>query len=247
METKTPRKRDRSPEYPAASLRAAVEYVRRLYDQDRQNWTQAEVAVKHLGYSSLNGASRTTLSALRKFGLIEYRGGDLRVSDAAMRILLPHSDDEKASTLLECLLSPKIYAWVSEQYPDWELPSDETVNARLIRDLDFNPGATKGFLSDLRESIEFVRHSGGLKPATFESPQDSATRAPEKQPRHDEDVRVAATTGHRLSIPGQAWFVWLPDAMSPSEAKVMKRWVEMVLKPNLDFIANVEADLSEEA
>lgn len=240
------RKIDRSPEYPASSLKTCIEQVRRLYDQDRQNWTSTEVAARHLGYKSLNGTSRTSISAIKKFGLIEYRGGDLRVSDLAMRVLVPKEDSERAFALDQALVGPKLYAWVLDEYPNWDLPSDDTLHARLVRDLHFNAGSTKGLLADLRESIEFVRASGGLQPqarGTLSNdsrpdgrPQEH-TATPERKGSEDE----ALTVGHKLSIPGQAWYVWLPDDMRPVDAKRMKSWVENVLLANLRFLAEEDS------
>lgn len=43
--------------------------------------------------------------------------------------------------------------------------------------------------------------------------------------------------GHRLSVPGSAWYVWMPDDLSPSDAARMQSWVNFVLVPQLKFIA----------
>ena len=232
--------RERSPDYPAVSLPVAIELVRKIYDRDRRSWTTSATAAAHLGYSSLNGKSRTVLSALKKYGLIEYRGGDLRVTDAAMEILVPKSDDEKAVAISRAMALPKAYQWIIEEYPGWELPSDDTLRARLIRDRGFQPGAVSGFVSDLREGLTYAK---SFDTATF-SEESAGEQAPgEAAIRDEEDARPAATSmargepGHRLSVPGSAWYVWMPDDLSPSDAARMQSWVNFVLVPQLKFIA----------
>lgn len=249
MSTTTPaekRKRERSPEYPAESLKRCVELAQKLYERDRQSWTTSETAVKHLGYNTLNGKSRTTLSAIRKFGLIEYRGGDLRVTELAMRILVPKNPAEKTAALQEALLQPKLYQWFLEEFPGWDLPSDETMRARLIRDREFNPSAVKGILEDLKTSVEYVRDAGGLavgEPAELDgTPSEAVPEAAGPASVRDKEsagaVRfVPPSGGHKLSVPGATWFVWLPDDMSPEDAKRMRDWITMVLTPQINFIA----------
>src|SRR5688500_404986 len=59
--------------YPTMPLKEAVDKARLIYEADGRRGSDRETAVKHMGYSSLGGASRAALSTLRKFGLVEYR------------------------------------------------------------------------------------------------------------------------------------------------------------------------------
>lgn len=259
MSTTTPaekRKRERSPEYPAESLKRCVELAQKLYERDRQSWTTSETAVKHLGYNSLNGKSRTTLSAIRKFGLIEYRGGDLRVTELAMRILVPKNPAEKVAALQEALLQPKLYQWFLDEFPGWDLPSEETLRARLIRDREFNPSAVKGVIEDLKASVEYVRDAGGLSRVETPEPDDEAVPTvkegsvsiPQRDKPESGAARVVVPSGgHKLSVPGATWFVWLPDDMSPEDAKRMRDWITMVLTPQINFIAGDQGGQSPRA
>lgn len=240
------RKRERSPEYPAESLKRCIELAQKLYERDRQSWTPNQTAVTHLGYNSLNGKSRTVLSAIKKFGLIEYRGRDLRVTDLAMRILVPKNPAEKVAALQEALLQPKLYQWFLDEFPGWDLPSDETLRARLIRDREFNPSAVKGVIDDLKASVEYVRDAGGLSRVEASEPDDEAVPIAKEgsvTSRHRDKSESGAahvdvtSGGHKLSVPGAKWFVWLPDDMVPKDAKKMLQWITMVLTPQINFIA----------
>lgn len=241
--------RDRSPEYPAISLKQAVENTRKLYEKDRQSWTASEIAAKHLGYSGLSGSSRTTLSAMKKFGLIEYKGGDLKVSDFAMGLILPTNPEESAETLLKALTLPRIYGELLEEYPDWNLPSDETMEARLIRDKKFNPSAVKAFIRDLKESIEFANARGRIQNSSFTT-EDSEPVFPNPintglDTHVDKTAKAPEPKGSSssmLGIPGADWFVSLPQTMDTKDAKKMLKWVKVVLIPQLEFLSLDEED-----
>src|ERR1700712_5719142 len=79
--------RSRSPSYPQIGLREAVQRVKSVYDRDYRNVLTREVAAERLGYSGLNGKSLAVLAALGRFGLVEGRGDEVRVTDLAARIL----------------------------------------------------------------------------------------------------------------------------------------------------------------
>jgi hypothetical protein len=61
--------RQRSPNYPAIGLRAAIEKVRLLYDADKKAGAPIDVALSHMGFSKRHGQAMTILSALKKFRL----------------------------------------------------------------------------------------------------------------------------------------------------------------------------------
>src|SRR5258708_6197968 len=75
----------RSPAYPTIGLKEAIDGVSRIYKEDYQNPIPRELAARHMGYNSLNGKSLGALSALLKYGLLEGRGNETRVSDLAVR------------------------------------------------------------------------------------------------------------------------------------------------------------------
>jgi hypothetical protein len=72
--------------------------------------------------------------------LVEYVGssGNLQVklSDLAKRIILPLNKEERATAVWEALSPPAINGEVLAKYPNWDLPSDETLPARLVREND---------------------------------------------------------------------------------------------------------------
>ena len=152
-------KRHRSPSYPPLSLREAVDRVERLYNEIGAHPTSREVVAKGLGYSGISGASATTIGALNKFGLIEGRGDEIRVSDRAMAILHPHTPEERITALKEAAMEPELFREIGERFPG-KPPSDDLLKNYLIRN-KFLPQAVDAAIFAYRETIEFVQSLGG--------------------------------------------------------------------------------------
>ena len=146
--------RIRSPNYPAFSLKEAIERIGTLYKEVQRNPAPREVIAKGLGYNSLNGASATAISALNKYGLLEGRGDDLRVSDRAMSILHPHTTAERLAAIKAAAVEPRLFAELAERFSGG-VPNDELVKNYLLRN-GFALSAVTAAVLAYKETSEFV-------------------------------------------------------------------------------------------
>jgi hypothetical protein len=148
----------RSPAYPAIDLGEAIERAKALYDQDKTAVVAMDTAAKHIGFAKAHGQALMFLSALRKFGLVEYPSdGKVVVTRRAVEILtFPNGHERKLRAMQEAALNPAIYSELLEKYKDSGLPSDEAISAELVSDRGFNPSAVGAFLRDFRESLEYA-------------------------------------------------------------------------------------------
>lgn len=248
-----PTKKIKSREYPAIDLRKAVDLARRIYEKDR--WSEAPVAVsvRHLGYGGLNGNSRGALSALKKYGLVDYLGtGDnlrIKLSDLSKRIFTPVSENETAEAIWEALCLPQINADVLEKYPNWQLPSQETFANVLERDFRMQHGAAQSYITDLYESLEFARTykrdevqanlvDVDLVTPTLESNSGSAKRASKTESQAPEGTI-------RVQMPGSPTCMLLPEKLEPREARRILKWLQTVVTPTIEFAADHEDDVAE--
>ena len=147
--------KSRSPNYPSMSLPDAIDKARDVYRADYLNEMPVEVVVQHMGYSSLNGASLSAMSALKKYGLLEGRGDTTHVSKEAQLILeeMPGADD----AIREMAFRPSLWAEIRENYSG-KKPSTANLRAFLLG-RGFNPKkvdlvaklyfATMDFVEDL--------------------------------------------------------------------------------------------------
>jgi hypothetical protein len=146
---------DRSPNYPIISLADAVGRVQLVYEKERQNRADKMVIAKDLGYGSLNGLSRSIISALVKFGLLTEDGDQLKVSMDALDILL-HSagSPERVAALQRAAYLPPLFSELRATF-DGSLPSDENLRAHLVK-RGFNPNTVANVIKSYRDTVLFV-------------------------------------------------------------------------------------------
>lgn len=165
-------KRVRSPNYPALSLPDALERVQMIYRNQHTHAAPREVVVKSMGYTGINGASATAISALHKYGLLERAGDEVKISDRAMRYLHPNDPDERPTAIREAALEPVLFQELAEKFPG-RLPNEEVLRNYLIRN-GFSPGAVSGVILAYRETMDLVdREGGGHEPAQSQAPSES--------------------------------------------------------------------------
>ena len=198
-------KKHRSPSYPQMSIREAVERVGRLYQAIGAHPTSREVVAKGLGYSSLSGTSATAISTLNKYGLLEGRGDEVRVSDRAMAILHPHSDEEKQEALRAAATEPELFRELAGRFPG-RAPNDELIRNYLLRN-KFSPQAVEATILAYKETIEFVggfsahydlaSNSGKEADAMDRQHNSQEPRKPTPPPSLPQEGEVVATYGNK--------------------------------------------------
>lgn len=147
--------RVRSPNYPAMSLATAIDRVRTIQKAEGKNGIPREAIANILGFSGLNGASATVVSAIGKYGLLEGAGdGESRVSDLAVRILYPESEEDRRAALSDAATRPVLFREIKEKWPD-RPPSDENLRSFLVRK-GFGQGALDSVIRFYRETIDIV-------------------------------------------------------------------------------------------
>lgn len=158
----------RAPNCPSLSLAVAIEKVERVYCVEGKNTFNGEAVVKHIGYNGLNGASRRSLGALRSYGLICGRGGDLRVSDDAVVIIADaQSPDqsERQDSLRNCLKFNRVFADLVDQFGQGSTLL--TLTSYLQKQYGFKPNAAKRTAKVYKDSVTLI-HWGqtGTDPVT---------------------------------------------------------------------------------
>jgi hypothetical protein len=169
-------KRIRSPNYPFLSLPAAIDRVSALYTAQHTHAAPRQVIVKGMGYNTLNGASASAISALHKYGLLEGRGEEWRVSERALRILHPHSPQERAEAIREAASDPPLFSELAEKFPG-RFPSEDLLRNYLIR-RGFAPGAVTTVMTAYRETSEMVERETQGHDSRRETTQQESSMEP---------------------------------------------------------------------
>jgi hypothetical protein len=149
----------RSPNYPAYGLAETIEMAKAIWSKEERTIVSPEVAVKALGYQSLNGTARTKLASLRKFGLLEeVKNGGVRISDLAMKLIHHEADSvEYRDGIKEAALKPALY---QEVYASHAKASDDAIRAFLKVKKAFSESGARQFVEAFRETLKLANLNG---------------------------------------------------------------------------------------
>jgi hypothetical protein len=163
-------KRIRSPNYPALSLPEALNRVTALYRAIHTHAAPRDVVAKGMGYTSLNGASATAISALHKYGLLERFGDEVKVSERALSILHPHTPQERVAAITAAAGEPALFAELAERFPG-TMPNEELLRNYLVRK-GFAPGAIGPVIAAYRDTSDMVVTEG----RGYDSPESTVVQ-----------------------------------------------------------------------
>ncbi|PTS82601.1 hypothetical protein DBR17_08860 [Sphingomonas sp. HMWF008] len=226
----------RSPSYPAIGLKEAIEKADAVYRNDYQNQVPRAVAAKHMGYASLNGKSLGVLSALLKFGLLEGRGDNTRVSDLALRIIA-HSpgEPERADAIREASTRPELFTELDKRYPDGK-GSDAAIRSYLLTQ-KFIPQAAESALRSYRETKTLVEtECAAYDSAQPDAPDDMQTTldpSPLTSSPHPASPTTPVGEGFRRAIfdlsEGEV-VITFPEEMSPESVGDLHDYLATFMK-----------------
>ena len=242
----TDKKRQRSPNYPAVGLRNAVERAKKLYDADGKPGSSPAAAFSHIGFTSGHGQAQAVLAGLKKFGLLEDKGGRVVPTKGAIDVFEYAADhDRHKAALREMALKPAIYLQLVKTFQEHSrLPSDASLKPELITDKGFNPKAVDGFLADFRDSLTYAGLLEGndlkLSGVELDSPEDVVLLDRTSKSVKDSKPLAANTGKPAVSIGTTAQTMKLPVTL-PS---LRVAWFEVPFPLNeLDF-ASLSAALT---
>lgn len=156
---KTAINKTRSPSYPAIGLKEAIERVGMLYEKAQRTSVIDRAAVGAMGYGALSGAARVLLSALRKYGLIEGQGKNVRVSELALRILVhPEGSEDRNAAIRAAAFKPDIF---KELAPSYARVADDMLRAYLLSERKFSRVGAEQFIPAFRETLALVARLDG--------------------------------------------------------------------------------------
>jgi len=251
--------RVRSPNYPSLSLPSAIDAARKIYDKEHTHKADPEVMAKALGYSGMNGASATALSALKKYGLLLDEGKQLKISSDALTILVDPKDSvERAKLIVKAAFSPQLFSDLNEQYGE-TVPSDENMRAYLLKRA-FSPSTVDAPIRAYRETMELVSEVKKLYDQTAQGQemqddplaseqQREPTRnpgggAPSKQYQSSVNPSMRQDV---FSIEEGAVTIEWPAALSVESLKDIEDWLTIVKRKISRSVQKPEADGKPEA
>lgn len=239
-------KRNRSPNYPAISLKVSMDYLDKLYAHANRHWVPVSSAIQEAwGFAEGSTHGNQIVAAIKSFGLIDTQGsGDkrqLRITDSGAKIQLGHSD--RPNLLKAAALSPTVHGEVWEVYKEsGSLPPDATLRQYLMFDRPgaaFTDNAVGAFIDEIKETFGFAGVIGDGIMADEEDDPDS-----EHEGHHAGNPPSEWEIGRKPKLPaagagmtqatfpldeGQAVVQW-PEKLSKDSYDTLKDWIELVLR-----------------
>ena len=146
----------RAPRSPSISLPDAILKIELIYNNEGKSSFDDIVAVNHMGYKGLNGASRRILGAVRGYGLMEGRG-DLTITDDAITIIadkdMPDQSDRNDS-LLRAIKHNSVFNDLYERFKNNS--STLNVSSYLQKTHGFKPASAMKAAQIYKDSIALV-------------------------------------------------------------------------------------------
>lgn len=228
--------KSRSPDYPAIGLREGIERVRRVYESGiYRSPVSKQVFAEHMGYKSLSGASLPVLSALSKYGLIEGRANDTRISEMGVAIIAhPPGDPERARAIRDAASRPELFAELDARYEGGRT-TDQAIRGYLLT-RGFIPPAADTAIRAYRETKTLVDE----EPAAHNDAAQIDSRPQVEQRQTEPVTRAPADTApgmarqqiERAQFPLQEGLatVELPRNLSEDSYQELVEWMRVVLR-----------------
>lgn len=249
----------RSPNYPRIGLKEAVEAIGKVWTKDGRNRITLDAVLRHLGYTSNNGAAQGTVSSLRKYGLLSDGEGRMWVSDLAVDVLEGQNNPEVyRSAIQKAAFRPTLFQELRRTFPD-SIPSADALRFHLIKQ-GFNSDAASKAATTFRETMELVTAAGGVyngrsapgsNAEVVDSVEGQSLAADPILPQYRERPGMAlnptapvvqAAQPRPQLAPPQAGF--RQDVFSLAEGEAVLRWPESLSKESYeDFKAWLELEL----
>jgi hypothetical protein len=200
----------RSPRYPNIPLGEAIIKAKAIYHKEHMSPLSPAVAAEAMGYSGINGSSLKTISALRKYGLLEGRGDDVRISKDAQTLVIDDMDSpDFRAAVRRCALNPELFSELRRQFPG---QASERNIAVFLEKQGFKPDAAALTAKNFKDTMALVPvESEGYNSGEETEPEpamQTAARpetarhptAPPPGPPPEGDKPVFMLQGERLSI-----------------------------------------------
>src|SRR5437016_816769 len=128
----------RSVNYPFITLEVAIKRAKALWESVGKNLVPIATAASLWDYNEKSSGVRSTVSALKQYGLIVDEGdGDnrqIRLSDRGLDLAIETTTPKKREiSIRRAVLSPKIYQEILARFPDGLPNADSAIASYLLR------------------------------------------------------------------------------------------------------------------
>jgi hypothetical protein len=152
----------RSVNYPFITLEEAIKRARSLWNHVGKNLVPIHATGAFWGYAEKSSGLRSTVSALKQYGLVQDVGDgedrQIRLTDRALDILIePPDSPKRMNAIRQAALAPKIYAEILARFSEGIPAADSVISSYLLREKDFNRKTVDSFIADFRANFKLAK------------------------------------------------------------------------------------------
>lgn len=226
-------KRHRNPRFPKLTLQDAVSRIEKLHEVFGKTPAPALTLAEELGYTSLSGTSRTTLSSLSFYGLLERVGNDHCVSGLARRIVRPVSESDKLNALSQASTTPALLKTISTEYR--HLSERPLINMLIHKTEKLDEAGAKNLSGIWEKNLAYLEghRSNGLDEEDENGSDTSDETEPETgiksdpPPTNQQPQRPAMTTAQdSIIIPFGTKLAQFPQGIGQDGYKALSQALE---------------------
>lgn len=227
------KRRERSSAYPNVNIARCIEFAEKIFNKGGRHILQ-DVAAKEMNYSKKDVGPFLALRAATKyFGLVEYEGDYISVSENYINVLLEKSDVRKKEFIRQAVLRPALYAKLFDTYGGKQLPGEQDLATRLYIDKIY--GITRDASIDAaRVFIESVKYAGLLDennyllhPALEKVQEHEALKS--KEEIADEKKQASSLDRYEFTLEtGDKILLALPPTLSTKDKDRLKRLIDLI-------------------
>lgn len=145
---------ERSPRYPNMSLGEAISRAKAIYEREHMSMMTPAVVAEAMGYKGVNGASLKSISALKRYGLLEGRGDDVRLTKDAQVLIIDSPDSpDYQQAIRRAATAPEVFADIAKQFG---ATGSERNIAVFLEKQGFKPDAAATVARNYKESLALV-------------------------------------------------------------------------------------------
>lgn len=184
----------RSPSYPQITLGKCIEFIKSIYKGAHRSTIDTNTLIDLMGYSSKSGRSLAAVGALKQFGLIEGRDDSIRITQDALTLLEPISEQEYTSKYKEVALNPPLFRELYDEFGGTSV-SETVIRSIAVRKFNFTGTGAERLTRSYLETMQSVQdisstHSTSPEDNENEPEKDAQQNKPSitRQSKHTEQA-----------------------------------------------------------
>ena len=152
-------RKSRSPSAPSMTLQVAIEKAAAVETSYKKAVVGRESIANAMGYTETSGKGMRAIASLQAYGLLKRAGkGECCITELAMAILHPQSDDEKIEAIRTAVEKPKVFSDLLDKF-GYATPNEHGV-ATALRRKDFGEVSAKQTAKFFVSSMAWMKEQG---------------------------------------------------------------------------------------